>query len=252
MSSSMLTRTQVLFAGICSLVLAMGIARFAYTPLLPIMMTEAALTHAGGGWLAAINYAGYLIGVLVASSIGDTKLKDRLYRWGMVVAVISTAMMAITTDFTIWALSRWIAGLSSAAGLMLGSGLILNWLIRQHHRSELGIHFSGIGLGIAVCSAAAVLMTHHVAWDIQWMVLACLGGLLLIPALVWFPRRQLMMLFKNNTYPCNMRHPMQSLCVYLPPPIFALVLVMWLQLHLLWRLLMQYLCLRIEAVGCFS
>ena len=187
MSSSMLTRTQVLFAGICSLVLAMGIARFAYTPLLPIMMTEAALTHAGGGWLAAINYAGYLMGVLVASSIGDTKLKDRLYRWGMVVAVISTAMMAITTDFTIWALSRWIAGLSSAAGLMLGSGLILNWLIRQHHRSELGIHFSGIGLGIAVCSAAAVLMTHHVAWDIQWMVLACLGGLLLIPALVWFP-----------------------------------------------------------------
>jgi MFS family permease len=182
-----LTRIKVLFAGICSLILAMGIARFAYTPLLPIMMAEAGLTHAGGGWLAAINYAGYLTGVLMASCISDTKLKDRLYRWGMVVAVISTAMMGITTDFTVWAVSRFIAGLSSAAGLMLGSGLILNWLIRQSHRSELGIHFSGIGFGIAVCSAAAILMAHHTAWDTQWIVLAFLSGLLLIPALVWFP-----------------------------------------------------------------
>ncbi len=181
------TRIKVLFAGICSLILAMGIARFAYTPLLPIMMAEAGLTHAGGGWLAAINYAGYLTGVLMASCIGDTKLKDRLYRWGMVIAVMSTAMMGITTDFTIWAVSRFIAGLSSAAGLMLGSGLILNWLIRHSHRSELGIHFSGIGFGIAVCSAAAIVMARHTAWDMQWIVLALLSALLLIPALVWFP-----------------------------------------------------------------
>ena len=181
------TRIKVLFAGVCSLILAMGIARFAYTPLLPVMMQEANLSHAGGGWLAAVNYAGYLTGVLIASFISDTMLKDRLYRWGMVVAVISTAMMGLTTDVSIWAVSRFIAGLSSAAGLMLGSGLILNWLIRHDHRSELGIHFSGIGFGIAVCSVAAVLMAHHSAWDVQWFVLAILGALLLIPALVWFP-----------------------------------------------------------------
>jgi MFS family permease len=181
------TRIKVLFAGVCSLILAMGIARFAYTPLLPVMMQEANLSHEGGGWLAAINYMGYLCGVLLASLIGDTVIKDRLYRWGMVVAVLSTALMGITTDFSIWAISRFIAGLCTAAGLMLGSGLILNWLMRHNHRSELGIHFSGIGFGIAVCSAAAVLMVQQVAWDMQWFVLAGLGCLLLIPALVWFP-----------------------------------------------------------------
>jgi len=180
-------RIKVLFSGVCSLILAMGIARFAYTPLLPVMMQEASLSHAAGGWLAAVNYAGYLMGVLIASLISDTMLKDRLYRWGMVVAVISTAMMGLTTDVNIWAVSRFIAGLSSAAGLMLGSGLILNWLIRHNHRRELGIHFSGIGFGIAVCSVAALLMAHHSTWDTQWFVLAILGGLLLIPALAWFP-----------------------------------------------------------------
>jgi hypothetical protein len=105
---------------------------------------------------------------VVASLISDLVLKDRLYRIGLVVAVLSTAVMGLTTDVTIWALSRFIAGLSSAAGMLLGTGLILNWLIRHHHRSELGIHFSGIGLGIAGCAAAVALMSHWLDWREQW------------------------------------------------------------------------------------
>lgn len=186
-STSKSARLKVLFAGVCSLILAMGIARFAYTPLLPVMVGEAGLTHVGGGWLAAINYSGYLVGVFLASRIGNTILKDRLYRWGMVVAVLSTAMMGVSTDFYVWAISRFIAGLCTAAGLMIGSGLILNWLMRHQHRSELGIHFSGIGFGIAISGFAAVLMHQHLPWDTQWYVLTGLGALLLIPALGWFP-----------------------------------------------------------------
>jgi len=186
-SPSQIKHLKVLFAGVCSLILSMGIARFAYTPMLPVMMQQAHLSHEGGGWLAAINYAGYLTGVFIASWVSDAVIKDRLYRWGMVVAVLSTAMMAWTTDFTVWAISRYIAGLTSAAGLMLGSGLVLNWLVRHNHRRELGIHFSGIGFGIALPSAAAIFMAQALAWDTQWWLLAGLGCLLLLPALLWFP-----------------------------------------------------------------
>jgi predicted MFS family arabinose efflux permease len=165
----------------------MGIARFAYTPMLPVMMQQAHLSHEGGGWLAAINYIGYLSGVMIASWVSHAAIKDRLYRWGMVVAVLSTVLMGLTTNFMVWAISRYIAGLTSAAGLMIGSGLILNWLVRHNHRRELGIHFSGIGFGIAFPSAAAILMVHQLSWDVQWFVLAGLGTILLIPALLWFP-----------------------------------------------------------------
>src|SRR4029077_15975481 len=123
-------RYKVLGAGIFSLVLALGVARFAYTPMLPVMQQQAGLGVAGAGWRAAINYAGYLSGALVASLISDPVLKDRLYRAGMVVAVLTTAMMGMTSDWTVWAVSRYLAGLSSAAGMLLGTGLILNWLIR--------------------------------------------------------------------------------------------------------------------------
>jgi MFS family permease len=135
-------RYKVLGAGISSLVLALGVARFAYTPLLPLMQQQAGLGVAEAGWLAAINYVGYLSGALAASLIGDVVLKDRLYRLGMIGAVLTTAMMGMSTDPTVWAVSRCFVGLSSAAGLLLGTGLILNWLIRRDHRSELGIRWS--------------------------------------------------------------------------------------------------------------
>ena len=87
-----LARLRVLGAGIFSLVLVLGVARFSYTPLLPLMQQQAGLGVAAAGWLAAINYAGYLSGALLASQISDLVLKDKLYRIGMVLAVLSTVV----------------------------------------------------------------------------------------------------------------------------------------------------------------
>ena len=180
-------RMKVLVAGIFSLILVLGVARFSYTPLLPLMQRQAGLGIADAGWLAAMNYAGYLSGALIASLISDLVLKDRLYRIGMVLAVVSTVAMGISSDLTVWALARFVAGLSSAAGMLLGTGLILNWLIRHNQRSELGIHFCGIGIGIAGCAGAVALMTPALDWRQQWFAFAALACLLLIPALGWFP-----------------------------------------------------------------
>ena len=180
-------RLKVLGAGIFSLILVFGVARFAYTPLLPLMQKEAGLGIAEAGLLAALNYAGYLCGALIASMISDLVLKDRLYRIGMVLAVVSTAVMGLTTNSTLWALSRFVAGLSGAAGMLLGTGLILNWLMRHQHRHELGIHFSGVGIGIAACAGAVSLMNGVFDWRAQWFAFTALACLLLIPALGWFP-----------------------------------------------------------------
>ncbi|WP_295008964.1 YbfB/YjiJ family MFS transporter [uncultured Dechloromonas sp.] len=185
--NSQSARLKVLSAGIFSLLLTFGVARFAYTPLLPIMQQQAGLGLAEAGWLAALNYAGYLSGALVASVISDLVLKDRLYRIGLVVAIVSTAMMGLTNDPWLWTLSRFIAGLSSAAGMLLGTGLILNWLIRHNHRPELGIHFAGIGLGIAGCSVAVWAMVGSFDWREQWFAFTAIGCLLIVPALAWLP-----------------------------------------------------------------
>ncbi|MFD2230983.1 YbfB/YjiJ family MFS transporter [Alkalimarinus sediminis] len=186
--TSSIERIKVLTAGVISLILMLGVARFAYTPLLPLMQQQASLGISEGGWLASINYMGYFTGVLIAASISNMMLKDRLYRLGIIVAIISTLGMALTTNFWVWSLMRYFAGLSSAAGILLGSGLILNWLIRHHYRSELGIHFAGAGLGIAFCSYIVSVMTPEFDWREQWFALSILSVLMAIPAWVWLPK----------------------------------------------------------------
>jgi predicted MFS family arabinose efflux permease len=154
---------------------------------LPIMQQQAGLGLSEAGWLAAINYLGYLSGAIIASLISNLILKDKLYRIGLILAVVTTVGMGLTTNIWLWSIFRFFAGLSSAAGLLLGSGLILNWLIRHGYRSELGIHFSGLGLGIALCAIMVELFSYNYNWSEQWLLLTAVGILILIPAWVWLP-----------------------------------------------------------------
>jgi predicted MFS family arabinose efflux permease len=177
----------VLASGICALILTLGVARFAYTPMIPVLQEETGMGEALAGWLAGWNYLGYLSGVLIVSRLRDLRIKDRLYRAGLLLAVITTLMMAMGKSPILWGVSRYLAGLSSAAGLMLGSGLILNWLIRHDYRSELGVHFSGIGLGILVGVLVVAGAGLVWSWQGQWLALTAVGAVLLIPAWLGLP-----------------------------------------------------------------
>lgn len=189
---------KVMLAGLFSLILTMGIARFAYTPLLPVMLDQTFLNDATGGWLATINYMGYMTGVLITASISDLKLKDKLYRISLVIAIISTIGMGVIENYILWSIMRFLAGLTAAGGLLIGSGLILNWMMRNGHKPELGLHFGGVGVGIAVTAVFAMLMSDsftetqsylsHFSAAQQWQVFAVIAALLAIPAWLWLPK----------------------------------------------------------------
>lgn len=179
---------QVITGGICGLVLTIGLARFAYTPLLPSLQSQTGLSDAAAGGLAAINYAGYMSGALAATWIEDVRWRHWLYSAGLWMALITVAAMALTTWMPAWAMVRYVGGLCGATGMLLGSGLVLGWLIRQGRRPELGLYFIGLGLGIVVSAVGAwALAQWWPTWSDQWLAFAVLGLVFFVPAWKWRP-----------------------------------------------------------------
>jgi MFS family permease len=188
MSTALLSkRFFVILSGIAAGILSVGIARFAYTPFLPRMLEQTDLTIIASGWLATFNYLGYLAGILLVSFTNNLQLKYRLYQMSLVIAVITTIGMGLTTNLILWSLLRFIAGLTSIAGIILASGFVLSWLKHHEYKPQLGLHFMFLGLGIAIPGMLIVLMNHFFDWSTQWILMGIFGIIFLIPALRWMP-----------------------------------------------------------------
>lgn len=166
-------------------------ARYSFTPMIPNMQAQLGLSESLAGWLAGWNYMGYLTGLFIVWLISDLRAKDFFYRYGLVVAVIATAVMAAHDHRLVWYMSRFFAGIATATGFMLGTGLILNWLHHNNYKSELGVHFSGIGLGIIACAlvvdATGLGTAFDFNWRLQWVALAAVAAVLVIPAMFLLP-----------------------------------------------------------------
>jgi predicted MFS family arabinose efflux permease len=183
-----LTRVRVYLAGICSLIVTVGVARFSYSLLLPIMQDGAGLTELAGGWLATTNFMGYMAGVLLASRLHNLNDKYNLHRAYLVLSVVTSAAMVMTTDMMVWAVLRFIAGVCASGGLIIASGLILKWLVKNQYRAELGIHFAGVGISIIATSVLVEVMLNLSAnWQQQWLALAVMAALVAVPAWLWIP-----------------------------------------------------------------
>ena len=179
---------KVIVGGICGLVLSIGLARFAYTPLLPALQLQTGLNDASAGALAAINYAGYISGALAVAWIDDVRWRHRLYSMGLWLSLLTVAGMALSTWLPAWALWRYLGGLCGATGMLLGAGLVLGWLMRQGRRPELGVLFIGLGLGIVVSAVGAWgVSLVWPRWSTQWLAMAALGCVFFVPAWRWRP-----------------------------------------------------------------
>lgn len=141
------TAAAVCLAAMIALAVAMGVGRFAFTPLFPLMVRDGLLDSQAGAWLAAANYLGYLIGALSAARV--TLRPALLMSYGLAATVVITAAVGWTTALPIWIALRFLAGVASAWTLVATGTWGLGWLAALGRPGLAGILFSGVGLGIA-------------------------------------------------------------------------------------------------------
>ena len=176
-----------LLGGILALAAAMGIGRFAYTPILPAMQEAEGLDAAQAGLLAAANYGGYLAGAILVAVAVPGPARSRVLRLSAVAVAVTTAMMAVTTGLAAWGGVRFLSGLASAGVLVLASGLVLDDLRRQGRASLSGWLFSGVGLGIVTSGIVVRATGDRLGWRGDWFALALLATVAIYPCWRWLP-----------------------------------------------------------------
>lgn len=174
--------------GMVVLTLGMGIGRFLYTPMLPIMLHEGLFTFSQLSLIASANYAGYLFGSLLFSFGVFTRLAH-LKAMLLAVALITGLLilfMAIVTVPEVVILIRFLAGVASAGMMIFGAMLVLQ---HSHRPWVIASLFSGVGVGIFIGNEYVIAgVSHLLNTKTLWLGASCISGVLLIVLWLLLPR----------------------------------------------------------------
>jgi MFS family permease len=168
-------------AGFLGLAIAMGVGRFAFTPVLPLMQADAGLSVSDGAWLSAANYLGYLVGALAAMALTGSAVV--FIRAGIAVIAAATFAMAVTASMPVWFAMRFVAGVASAFLLVFVSAWSLEHITSTGRAVLSGVIFGGVGAGIFIVGVVCLGMERlHADSGEVWMVLGVLSVALGIAA----------------------------------------------------------------------
>ena len=174
-----------LIGGIFSLMIAMGIGRFAYTPILPLMQNDLSFTDTLAGYLASSNYAGYLAGAVIAGVFSLNKHKTSYLRVSLIISILTTLSMGLTHTYLLMLVLRFISGLVSAFIFVLSSSIVLDKLSTAGKTNWIGYFYSGVGVGIFFSTLFIPRLNSLFGWEGVWVGLAIVSIILTFFVWLW-------------------------------------------------------------------
>jgi predicted MFS family arabinose efflux permease len=168
---------------------ALGLGRFAYTPILPEMVQQHWLSQTMASYVGSANFFGYLFGAIIAKLLTRIKPETFWIRCSLVLCTISLCACIIPGNLTWFILWRMLAGLSGAILMVLTPSVIYRYCPTHHNAIVGGIMFGGIGVGI-IFGALIVPALHAYPLTITWALISILAALLSWFAFIFLPHER--------------------------------------------------------------
>lgn len=162
---------KTVFGGVLLLAVAMGIGRFSYTPMLPLMQENLHLSNSTAGFIALSNYFGYFIGSILCtfSLFKNKQLSLVVMIW---ISSLSILLLGFTENMILIFIGRFVSGLTSAIIFIFTTQIILTYIQSIQKNSYAGYLYSGVGIGIVGSSILLILFSPHLHLEGLWKLLA--------------------------------------------------------------------------------
>ncbi len=164
----------------------LGIARFAYSLVLPDMRDSLHWSYSAAGFMNTINAVGYLVGALMASRLIRRFGWPAAVRGGTLACLASLVLCASTGNFLVLSFARLLAGLGAAAGFVGGGALAATIAQSRPERANflLSLFYAGPGVGILLSGLIAPFVLQLFgpgSWWIVWWAMTLLAAAMTIP-----------------------------------------------------------------------
>ncbi|WP_297298820.1 YbfB/YjiJ family MFS transporter [uncultured Methylovirgula sp.] len=168
-------RTQwAILSAFCASLVGIGLARFAYTPLLPVIVNAHWFGASAAAYLGAANLAGYLAGALLGRPLAARMPAATALRFMMGLATAAFFACAYPVSFLWFFVWRFIAGLSGGVLMVLAAPSVLPHVAAARRGLAGGLIFVGVGVGI-VASGTLVPLLLHQGLTATWLGLGILS-----------------------------------------------------------------------------
>ncbi len=177
-------------SGLCATLVGIGLARFAYAPLLPAIIEAHWFEASGAAYLGAANLLGYLAGALLARPMAEHAPAALILRAMMLLATAAFFACAWPLSFLWFFAWRLLAGISGGALMVLAAPTVLAHIPAARRGVASGAIFAGVGLGIAASGTLVPLLLRQGLQE-TWLGLGVLA--LILTAIAWsgWPRHQM-------------------------------------------------------------
>lgn len=196
-------RTQwYIFAGFAASLVSIGLARFAYTPLVPALIDARWFSTPNVVFLAAANLAGYLLGALVGHPLSRRLSSVSALRLMMVVVTLAFVACAWPLSVSWYFAWRLASGVAGGAIMVLAPGAILPHVPRDRRGVASGAIFLGIGVGIAGSGTIVPLLLQS-GLRTTWLGLAVIAAVLTVTTWSAWPRGHAMAVADHGGQPAD-------------------------------------------------
>jgi predicted MFS family arabinose efflux permease len=138
-----------ILSGLCASLVGIGLARFAYTPLIPALIATHWFSPGEAAYLGAANFAGYVAGAMSARALAARLPARAVLRAMMALASLTFFACATPVSFGWFFAWRFAAGLAGGVLMVLAAPTVLPFVPVKRRGLASGAIFTGVGLGIA-------------------------------------------------------------------------------------------------------
>ena len=166
------TVARALIAGGVALLVVHGLGRFAYTPLLPLLIEDGVISLPEGAAVATWNYVGYLLGAMLAVRWHRPGQIQAILPWTLIGNAAISLLQGFTEDAGMLAGLRLANGITNGLVFVHVPALILEWLAARSAAGRSGLVYLGVGAGLLLSSGLVALSAPYLEGAGLWFPVA--------------------------------------------------------------------------------